>query len=275
MKVDRRAFITAVAGIVALAVAPLAAEEAQRAVRFPSGNETPILGQLLTPKGPGPLPAVVLLHHCGGLRSFNVAWAKTIQTAGYVALLVDSFGPRALTSICSADTRESARMAAERVHDAYGALRYLKTLPFVDAEHVAVMGWSHGASTVLDALSSDRYRTSSEQFKAGVAMYPACARFASARVRAPLLVLVGSKDDWTPPTPCLDLERLRRPGAPPIRVHVYEGAYHVFDDPSYSGGTMSYLGHTLGYSPVATKDAEARVIRFLQILRHDEVFLPP
>lgn len=232
-------------------------------VRFLSGDDTRIPGQLFKPDQPGPLPAVVLLHDCAGLRSFHVSWAKTIQSAGYVAFLVDSFGPRGITNIC-ADGSTMAQMATERVHDAYGALRYLKTLPFVDAQRVAVMGWSHGAWTVLEALSSYPYRTSAEQFRAGIALYPYCAPFGPSRFRAPLLILSGSMDDWTPAKTCVNLERWRHNEAPPLTVHVYDGAYHSFDDPTWGGATRSYLGHTLAYDAKATKDAEIQVVSFLR-----------
>ena len=53
---------------------------------------------LFKPEGPGPFPALVLHHQCGGLgnqRWPNVSmvnWAKEAVGRGYVALLLDSLG---------------------------------------------------------------------------------------------------------------------------------------------------------------------------------------
>jgi dienelactone hydrolase len=44
---------------------------------------------------------------------------------------------------------------------------------------------------------------------------------------APLLLLLGEADDWTPIAPCQALAA-RGDGAP-IEMHVYPGAYHGFD----------------------------------------------
>ena len=54
------------------------------------------------PKGDGPFPALVLQHQCGGLRNASgswqnlsmLEWARTAVKRGYVALVIDSLGPR-------------------------------------------------------------------------------------------------------------------------------------------------------------------------------------
>ena len=87
---------------------------------------------------------------------------------------------------------------SERVVDAYAALDYLRTLTFVDKERIGVMGWSHGAMVVESALWQQR-RINEPRFKTGVAMYPWCDR---TTLYAPMLVIVGSADDWTPSSRC-------------------------------------------------------------------------
>ena len=48
----------------------------------------------------GPSPAVVLLHSCNGdWRRLDERWGKRIASWGYVALTVDSFGPRGLKKL--------------------------------------------------------------------------------------------------------------------------------------------------------------------------------
>jgi hypothetical protein len=44
-------------------------------------------GSLYRPDGPGPFPAVVALHGCGGIRPRLHQWAATLHQWGYVVLL--------------------------------------------------------------------------------------------------------------------------------------------------------------------------------------------
>jgi len=80
------------------------------------------------------------MHGCGGVQPGNEQWVTDLTKWGYVTLLVNSFGPRGLTEICTNFRRLGV---TDRTFDAYGALEYLQTRPFVDKERVALMGWSH------------------------------------------------------------------------------------------------------------------------------------
>lgn len=231
-------------------------------VSFQSADQTTtVAGTLFKPDGSGPFPAVVLLHGCGGIRPHFVQWAGAIRDMGYVALLVDSFRPRGISSIC-ANSQTMASMTRDRVADAYGALRHLKGLPFVDGDRVVLMGWSHGGWTTLEAIASRPYRSSPDQFRAAIAFYPWCRDALTEPFRVPILVLIGGSDDWTPAKKCEDMQaRLGpvNPDAPPLRVQVYQGAHHDFDDVA----ARNCCGHTLQYKRDAAKDAEDQVRRFL------------
>src|SRR5262245_32057076 len=91
------ATVVAAAAAVTAAV-PAAAED----VEIPSG-ETTLKAVLFRPAGPGPFPAVVGLHGCGGLvnRAGTLGaryrdWAERLVGAGFVVLYPDSFGSRGL-----------------------------------------------------------------------------------------------------------------------------------------------------------------------------------
>jgi dienelactone hydrolase len=221
------------------------------AVSFPPADpdvHLKITGALRKPEGAGPFPAVVLMHGCDGVQSGNQWWVDDLTKWGYVTLMVDSFGPRGLTEICTNLTRLSP---SERTADAYGALAYLRTLPFVDKDRVAIMGWSHGAMVVLSTLWEHR-KPDTGGFRAGVAMYPWCEPY---QLYAPTLILVGGADDWTPGTLCNVFKN-----NPKAEVKIYPGAVHSFDDP---GRPHVYLGHVIAYDSAATADARQRVRDFL------------
>jgi dienelactone hydrolase len=62
-----------------------------------------------------------------------------------------------------------------------------------------------------------------------VAFYPGCADPLRQRWQptAPLLMLLGGADDWTPAAPCEALARQAEGQAVPVET--YAGAYHGFD----------------------------------------------
>src|SRR5216684_4782725 len=66
--------------------------------------------------GTGPVPAVVVLHGCSGISSHSVAIADRLGSWGYVALTIDSHGPRGI-NYCGGNLVDQA-------FDAYAALRY-------------------------------------------------------------------------------------------------------------------------------------------------------
>jgi len=233
----------------------------------------PLDGRLSKPAGDGPFPAVVLLHGCFGLQPYQDTWATHLAEWGFVVLQVDYFGPRGVEETCS-DLRHAfiRGYGGDNVADAQGALAYLSDLEFVANDRVAVMGW--GDSPVLRALDrGGQERFFDRKFAAGVAFYPPCKRMDSGDFYAPLLVLVGAKDDWRLAAPCESMAERSRAHALPVDLKVYPSAYHAFDDPSV--GEKWYFeeaqnlaktptrGATLGYDPDAYEDALVTVRAFL------------
>ncbi len=220
-----------------------------------------LTGRLRKPEGAGPFPAVVLLHGCGGMQpGRDSLWARMIAGWGYVALQVDSFGPRGLASVCTYTGSEAEDIRRKRVTDAYDAKRYLAGLPFVDRGRIAVMGWSHGGAVTLDAL----FRQTEAPFRVAVAYYPSCRRMLTG-LNAPLLILIGEADDWTPATRCS--EKMPKEGSvPEVSLRVYPGAHHAFDGPGRARSVAGSRGsiHRLEYHPEAAADSIVRVRAFLE-----------
>jgi dienelactone hydrolase len=199
----------------------------------------------------------VLLHGCGGLTATYHGWAETLRSWGYVALLVDSFGPRGETVVC--DTWRVDPLHA-RMPDAYAARSYLAAQPFVAPARIGLIGWSHGGITTLHAVD-DVYlsRLGRDRFRAAIAFYPGCL-IRLVRLNAPLLILIGEEDDWTPAARCRRMEVETAPSHE-FTLTIYPGAYHDFDRRDRDADV--YLGHRLERHPEAAADAEQRVRRFL------------
>jgi dienelactone hydrolase len=229
-------------------------------VEFPnvSDRATParLLGYLARPDGDRPFPAVVVLHGCAGFSSGgSLQLADQLKDWGYVALMVDSLGPRGLATACGA--------FIDQPMDAYAALKYLSRQSFVMPERVAVLGNSMGGSSALYAIDRDLMpQHSQERFRAAIAYYPGCG-IPAAMMTAPALILTGELDDWNPVERCREMVAHARPDSAPIALTVYPGAHHGFNFAILQPGRSSF-GHWLEYNEPAAKDAEAKVRAFLE-----------
>lgn len=222
-----------------------------------SGKPVMLTGKLTKPQGKGDFPAVILLHGCGGIKSREDVWVKRFVNWGYVAFQVDSFTPRGHTNICS-----SVRIIPPktRAQDAHDARSYLGGLPFVDRNRIAVMGWSHGGWTTLHTISEKiRIEKRGDPFQAAVAFYPYC-NISLEDLRAPLLILIGERDDWCPAAMCSNMMPSGKT-ANEVILKIYPGAYHGFD---WKGKDFTYKGHRFLYDPAATNDAIVQVQNFFE-----------
>jgi dienelactone hydrolase len=251
---------------------------------------------LSKPAGDGPFPAVVLLHDCSGLgvRSSGAPWrwASLLTARGYVTIAPDSFSTRGHPRGVCVDGSPPRVLPRQRAADAYAALDHLRTLPFVDHRRVAVTGGSHGGSSTLAAIVdvAENKGGDGAQFAAAIAFYPGCGRsiggwsvtrgngghdvvgYAGAfKPLAPLLILIGDRDDWTPAEPCRKLAAAAREAGYPVDIVVYPGVHHSFDSPNRlffvperrNINSPTGKGATTAGDEKAWSDAIERVDRFL------------
>ncbi len=223
-----------------------------------SMGESPVTltGKLTKPDGDGPFPAVVILHPCVGITENQDRWASRFKNWGYVSLQVNSFQPRGVANACDDYRRVPPKVRAQ---DAYDAKSYLATLPFVDGGKIAVVGWSHGASSTLYAVTLEQNYPQEKLFRAAVAFYPYCFKMLDT-VNAPLLILIGEKDDWCPARKCIDNVPEKTKTGHEIILKVYPLAHHCFD---VMGQDKVFYGHRLEFNPHAAADAKVQVKDFL------------
>jgi dienelactone hydrolase len=229
-----------------------------------SAVSAPIPATVFRPKGTGPFPGVVLLHVCSGIRAYDSKWAEWLGTLGYVAILPDSLSPRNMSTACEA----GSLTFREHALDGLGALAYLRSQPDVIPTKIAVMGWSHGGGATLISASArfiNTTRPAGGGYQAAIAFYPGCAAFLDGNLATPLLMLMGSADDWTPPDRCVERGTALQSAGTPIEWKVYKGAMHTFDEPS-PNRVVRISGRTfhLEYDRTAAKDAHDQVQRFLR-----------
>jgi dienelactone hydrolase len=266
----------------------------------PSGEVEQIPAIVLRPDGPGPFPAVVIMHDCSGLggRSSGASdrWARELLPRGYVVFIPDSFTTRGYPGgVCTESPPGRNTVGPpRRVRDAYAALAFLRTLPYVNGQRVGLMGGSHGGTTTLATLVTHNTESRSAAphpgFGAAVALYPGCAarlggwhvtRQAGGRgpitghsgvytPMSPLLILIGEKDDWTPAEPCRRLTQVAQEAGYPVAIKVYADAHHSFDSANpvryvasrVNANSPTGHGATTGGDPTAWADSIREVLTF-------------
>jgi dienelactone hydrolase len=231
------------------------------------------------PGGDGRFPALVLMHGCHGVSDSVRGWGRWFRERGYVALVVDSWGPRGLVEQC---TPGPELPNTARFDDAVGALRWLHARPYVDRERVGIIGWSNGGVFAMAAVNGPTHERTKRRgveipppgFRAAVGVYPGgCFSLVEELAVRPLLILIGRDDDWTRAAECEALATRQRARGADVTVVVYPGAVHYFD---VEGQPRAFLaevenrnatsgrccGATVGFDAAASADAHRRVGEF-------------
>lgn len=250
------------------------------------------------------LPVVIALHGCSGLmgtRREGVRaeaapagssaadgdaapalqpryrdYAQWLTERGYAVLMPDSLSAHGRLQGCG-DSPETRGMDDRmRRADALAALRWVARQPGIDAARIVLLGWSNGAQAVLATVDASRpWPANTPPVERAVAFYPGCKRAVQQhnfRLRAPMLLMIGGADDWTPATRCAMLQNAvlaRQPDAR-FRLEIYPGAYHGFDGTSELqvrrdglGGSRAGRGVTIGGDAVARVAAMAQLDSWL------------
>jgi dienelactone hydrolase len=201
------------------------------------GAATTIAGVLELPRpiSADRVPAMVIAHGSGGiLAGREHDWAGRLNALGVATLVIDSFGPRGIDSTGADQSRLSL---AASVADALSALRVLATHPRIDPRRIGIMGFSKGGQVALYAALEPFRRAVIDdelRFATHVAFYASCSvpYKATATTAAPMLLLLGADDDYTPSGHCRRYADWLRSKGGDVDVITYDGAGHGFDVPT-------------------------------------------
>jgi carboxymethylenebutenolidase len=203
-------------------------------------------GHLALPDGPGPHPAVVVIHEAYGLNDNIKDITGRFAGQGYAALAVDLFGGRN-RAICMA--RYMTGLLAGSVNR-YGigelkdALTHLAGLPEVDPGRVGAIGFCMGGGFAIAWACTDR------RLKAIAPFYASNPRPIDAVERAcPVVGSYPEKDFTAGAGRALDAALERHKIEHDIKV--YPGAAHSF-----------FNDHGRAYDKEAAADSWSRVLGF-------------
>jgi carboxymethylenebutenolidase len=244
-RIDRREFLrlaALVAGGLAMAQALLPRYAQAQTISFtdtrikaqyvtypsPGGNSGQMRGYLVQPAGPGPFPAVLVIHENRGLNPYIEDVARRAAVEGFVALAPDGLFPVGGYPGNDDDGRtlqgnlDQAKLRTDMLNSA----TVLKSHKLSNGK-LGVTGFCWGGSTVnflAVTLGSD--------LQAGVPFYGAAAETAGVpKIKAPLLIQYAETDPrvnemW----PAFEAA-LKATGVP-HQMHIYPGTQHGFHNNS-------------------------------------------
>jgi dienelactone hydrolase len=227
----------------------------------PSQNVN-VTADFYRPSGSGPFPAVVILHTCGGVGVKESQYASSLRSEGYVVVVPDSFasrGNRRKGYRCTPGNYENH--VSDSVSDALGAAAYLRSLPFVRDDRIAVMGMSLGATAAIALEAMD------QGIRAAISYYPPCVQpdgkhfFNDSKIS--LLLLLAELDNWSPAAACVAKAQESQKSGRIVEWMVYPGAHHGFDNQAYYSAVNDNRGRTMQFNQSATDDSWNRFKTFL------------
>ena len=192
-----------------------------------------VFGQLTTPvdslNPDRKYPLIIGVAGSMGWRKHHLDYLKMYQKQGYATFQLNSFKSRGITS--TVGSQDEVTIAAV-ILDAYRALEKLAKHPKINKDKVALTGWSLGGGVSLFAgwMPLKKAITDQVSFAAHLAFYPPC--FINPEnlsfTKAPIHILIGEADNWTPAKPCINLvEKLS--DKTNISITTYPDAHHGFD----------------------------------------------
>lgn len=203
-------------------------------IKLPDGS---VVGTYLyKPSGKGPYPAVIVLHHAGGLTDQIKEFSRELSGENFVTVAV-------------AYTTGSGWLS-----DKVGAVYdYLQKLPEVDPRRIGMVGFSRGARLGKQIAVDWQNEYPLRPLRAFVSYYVGRGVEMPSTDLPPILFLHGDKDIETDAkTVVAFCDELKQMGNV-CEAKIYKATYHAFTHDSSYGG----------YDHRATVDAYTRAVAFL------------
>lgn len=200
----------------------------------------------------GTLPAVVMIHENKGLNDHIKNMANLLARNGYVVLAVDLFKGEVTTdrnrsSELTQYIRDNPDIATTNLQS---AVKYLASLPNVNAEKIASLGWCFGGAQSLElALNSQDHPLSATIIYYGRLITD---NETLAKIKWPVLGIFGDQDSSIPVDTVKEFESALNSNNIPNEIYIFKGVGHAFANPSGDN-----------YAPKETKDAWDKTLSFL------------
>lgn len=207
-------------------------------------------------------PAVLVVHEWWGMNDYSKRRARELAGLGYVAMAVDMFGNGQTAS----DPDEAMKLAGPFYQNTQliksrfeAALVKLKTLPQVDTNNIAAIGYCYGGFIVLNAAKLG------EPLKGVVSFHGNLGGVTPDKnlLKAKVLVLHGEADPIVQPQEVNQFKKQMDSIGADYTFKAYPNAKHAFTNPAAdSVESKFHLG--VGYNADADKDSWEEMKEFLK-----------
>jgi carboxymethylenebutenolidase len=118
----------------------------RRNVTFPAADSSTLSGYLAVPPGPGPFPAVILIHEWWGLNEDTTILADALSKEGFLVLAADAFRGKVAQEASEARKQIQDTPPAQIDSDLDAAYRFLVQHPKVRMDAIASWGFCFGGT---------------------------------------------------------------------------------------------------------------------------------
>jgi carboxymethylenebutenolidase len=198
-------------------------------------------------------PAVVMIHENKGLNDNIKSMANLLAKEGYVILAVDLFNGEVTTdqkraSELTQAIRDNPDIAISNLKS---AVTYLSSLPNVNPDKIASLGWCFGGQQSLQlALNSEEHPLSATVIYYGrLVTEPETL----SKIHWPILGIFGDQDKSIPVESVKKFEEALNANGITNEIYIYKGVGHAFANPSGDN-----------YAPKETQDAWEKTVSFLK-----------
>ncbi len=176
------------------------------------------------PAGPGPHPAVIMIHEFWGLRPDVVDKADLLAEQGYVVIAPDLFRGGATDFLPSAIVNVVTSANAAQVEDLDAVFGWLTSQSDVDRQRIATLGFCFGGGAAL------RYSLTNSDLAATVVFYgqPVTDAEQLKRLSGPVLGIFGGADASIPQEDVRAFDAALTEAGIAHTVTVYDGQPHAF-----------------------------------------------
>ncbi len=190
---------------------------------FPSSNDAT-----------GRYPAIVYLLTVGGLHDDDKRWQRKFRDEGYAVLQIDQYSNRGLSLSSGMGKAQLGISDMSYLSDVYAGIKYLKQNDWIDPERIAIFGRSWGGGMQV-YMTSDWYQSrvgEGLEIEVRVALYPICSMTVEQPVATSgkTLFVLGGKDTWNAPAPCVDYASRLKSAGGDITVEILPNAVHSWDN---------------------------------------------
>ena len=239
--------ILALASLLLAASASLASEET---ISFRSGTEN-VSAFLVKPDGPGPFPAVIVLHEWWGLDAWIKDQARALAKEGYAALAVDLYRGKVTASQEEAHQLMMGTPIDRQTRDMKAAFAWLAARKDVVRTKIASLGFCMGGRNSFTLAIEEPTLAAAIVYYGAPPTDPASI----AKIRSPILGNFGGDDEGPSPAQAKEFEAAAKKAGKTLDLKVYPGAPHAFANPN---------NPWKGYRKDAANDAWNRTTGFLR-----------